>query len=82
MSDFGAVLEYAMQLEASAPEADLAKLEAIRPAALGPTKKQREELAKAAASKAAASPTPAATPPAPAPATHAATHPAADDKRK
>jgi hypothetical protein len=72
MSDFGAVLDYALELEASVPEAAVAKLEAVRPAAMGPTKKQREELAKAASSPASA------TPPAPAPAAHAA----ADDKRK
>jgi hypothetical protein len=48
MSDFGAVLEYAMQLEAAAPEAAVAKLAEMRPASMGPTKAQREEMAKAA----------------------------------
>jgi hypothetical protein len=69
MSDFGAVWEYAIQLENAMPEAALAKLEDIRPPTLGPTRKQREEAAKAAAHPApaaaqtpAAHPTPAAAP--------------------
>jgi hypothetical protein len=66
MSDFGAVWEYALQLEAAMPEAALAKLEDIRPPTLGPTRKQREEAAKAtpaAAQTPAAHPTPAAAAP-------------------
>ena len=49
MSDFGAVLEYAMQLEASIPEGEVAKFEAIRPAAMGMTARQQEEANKLAA---------------------------------
>jgi hypothetical protein len=48
-SDFGAVLDYAMQLEASLPEAEIAKFEAIRPAAMGMTARQQEEATKLAA---------------------------------
>jgi hypothetical protein len=66
MSDFGAVLDYAMMLEAEAPAAALDKLAAMRPAAMGATKKEREEATKAAHQPAA-----------PAHATAAA-----DDKRK
>lgn len=46
MSDFGALLEYAMQLEAEAPAGTIAKLEAIRPATMGATKAEREAAAK------------------------------------
>jgi hypothetical protein len=49
MSDFGAVLDYAMNLEASMPEAEIAKFEAIRPAAMGMTARQQEEATKLAA---------------------------------
>jgi hypothetical protein len=49
MSDFGAVLDYAMELEASMPEAEIAKFEAIRPAAMGMTARQQEEATKLAA---------------------------------
>jgi hypothetical protein len=48
-SDFGAVLDYAMELEASMPEAEIAKFEAIRPAAMGMTARQQEEATKLAA---------------------------------
>jgi hypothetical protein len=60
-----------MQLEAAVPEAALAKFEEMRPAAMGPSKKEREELAKAAQQRATQHP------PTPAPA-----HAAADDRRK
>jgi hypothetical protein len=49
MSDFGAVLDYAMELEAAMPEAEIAKFEAIRPAAMGMTARQQEEATKLAA---------------------------------
>jgi hypothetical protein len=68
MSDFGAVWEYAMMLEAEMPPATLMKFDDVRPAAMGPSKKEREELAKKAQQPAT---------PAPAPA-----HAAADDRRK
>lgn len=49
MSDFGAVYEYALQLEASIPAGTMAELEAIRPAVMGMTKRQTEEAEKLAA---------------------------------
>lgn len=49
MSDFGAVYDYALALEASIPPAAMAELEAIRPACLGLTKRQKEEREKLAA---------------------------------
>ena len=49
MSDFGAVLEYALALEASIPAGDAMKYEAIRPAVMGMTKRQKEEAEKLAA---------------------------------
>jgi len=49
MSDFGAVLEYALALEASMPEADATKFEAIRPGVMGLTKRQKAEAEKFAA---------------------------------
>lgn len=76
MSDFGAVLNYAMELEASMPEGTLEKFAEMRPAAMGPTKKQREELTRAAADAAGGAPPP--PPPHDAPTAHRAP----DDKRK
>ena len=49
MSDFGAVYDYALQLEATIPPGTMAELEAIRPACLGLTKRQKEEREKLAA---------------------------------
>ena len=49
MSDFGAVYEYALQLEASIPAGMTAEMEAIRPAVMGMTKRQTEEAEKLAA---------------------------------
>lgn len=49
MSDFGAVYDYALQLEAAVPPGTMAELEAIRPACLGLTKRQKEEQEKLAA---------------------------------
>ena len=53
MSDFGAVYDYALALEASVPAAAMAEFEKIRPGVLGLTKRQREEAAKAEAKTAA-----------------------------
>jgi hypothetical protein len=39
-------LDYAMMLEAETPAATLTKLESVRPAAMGATRKEREEAAK------------------------------------
>ena len=49
MSDFGAVYEYALQLEGSIPAGAMAEMEAIRPAVMGMTPRQTEEAAKLAA---------------------------------
>jgi phenylalanyl-tRNA synthetase alpha subunit len=49
MSDFGNLMAYALELEASVPEAAMAKLEAVRPTSMPPTKRQREEAEKLAA---------------------------------
>lgn len=49
MSDFGAVLEYAMALEGSIPAGTMAQFEAIRPAVMGMTQRQKEEAEKLAA---------------------------------
>jgi hypothetical protein len=48
-SDFGAVYDYALALEASIPAGTMAQFEAIRPAVLGMTKRQKEEAEKLAA---------------------------------
>ena len=56
MSDFGAVYDYALQLEAAVPPGTMAELEAIRPACLGLTRKQKEEAEKLAEKLAAMSP--------------------------
>jgi hypothetical protein len=49
MSDFGAVLDYAMTLEASLPEGEMTKFEVIRPGVMGMTARQQEEADKLAA---------------------------------
>lgn len=49
MSDFGAVYDYALALEASIPVGTMAEFEVIRPAVLGLTKRQKEEQDKLAA---------------------------------
>jgi hypothetical protein len=49
MSDFGAVLDYAMTLEASLPEGEMTKFEVIRPGVMGMTARQQEEAGKLAA---------------------------------
>jgi hypothetical protein len=49
MSDFGAVYDYALMLEASVPAGMMAQFEAIRPAVLGMTPRQKEEAEKLAA---------------------------------
>ena len=48
MSDFGAVLEYALMLEGSIPAGEAAKYEVVRPAVMGLTKRQKEEREKLA----------------------------------
>jgi hypothetical protein len=48
-SDFGTVVDYALMLEGSIPAGDAMKFEAIRPAVMGMTKRQKEEAEKLAA---------------------------------